>query len=51
MENCEGSGNVKCEGVGDWLKCLKCSLICSNKCPLEAENVYDALWESLLATD
>lgn len=28
-----------CRGFEDWLRCLKCSLICTRMCPLEAEDV------------
>lgn len=32
-----------CEGVRDWLGCIRCRHICSSRCPLEGADVVENL--------
>lgn len=30
-----------CKGIGNWLECLKCPLLCKKECPIESDNVME----------
>jgi hypothetical protein len=32
-----------CKGFGDWLECLQCPHLCTKVCPIESENVMEAM--------
>jgi len=32
-----------CNGLKDWLECLKCPHLCSKTCPLESDNVIEEM--------
>lgn len=32
-----------CKGFENWLECLRCSYLCTKKCPLESENVMEEM--------
>jgi|Deesub1362A_J573_1020465.scaffolds.fasta_scaffold00087_21 hypothetical protein len=36
-----------CEGVRDWLKCLRCEYLCTSNCPIEGENAFEELLKRL----
>lgn len=40
-----------CNGVTDWLSCLRCEHICSTKCPIESDNVVAELAVHLRAAE
>lgn len=40
-----------CDGFGDWLKCLRCSNLCSSMCPLEGKDVVKEFRKRMLSED
>lgn len=40
-----------CDGFGDWLKCLRCSNLCSSMCPLEGKDVVEEFRKRMLSED
>jgi hypothetical protein len=33
----------KCRGLGDWFGCLRCEHICTERCPIERDDVIETL--------
>ncbi|MEJ2183960.1 MAG: hypothetical protein P8Y66_10645 [Nitrospirota bacterium] len=32
-----------CEGLGEWIRCLRCTYLCTARCPLEGKDVMERL--------
>lgn len=32
-----------CKGFADWLECLQCPHLCTKTCPIESEDVMEAM--------